>query len=143
MKILTLQKRPLIIFISGIIFLWLVIEWFLFGLISRAIGIFPTIVLSVLKGGFGLILLGFVLRRFSSTFGSKTDDATFRLIEPALAILGAILICLPGFLTSIIGLALFAPSFRAMIMGWGKMGAKSKGLNDTIDLAKTDYHEVR
>lgn len=142
MKLLTLQKRPLIIFISGIIFLWLVIEWFLFGLISRAIGIFPTIVLSVLKGGLGLILLGFVLRRFSSSFGTNKDNATFRLIEPALAIFGAILICLPGFLTSIIGLALFAPSFRAMIMGWGKIGAKSKGSNDTIDLAKTDYHEV-
>jgi UPF0716 protein FxsA len=143
MKFINLPKRPLIVLVSGLVFLWLVIEWFLFGLISQAIGIFPTIVLSVLKGGFGLILLGFVLRRFSSSFGSHKDDTSLRFIEPALAILGAILICLPGFLTSIIGLALFAPSFRAMVMGWGKMGAKTKGSNNTIDLAQTDYHEVR
>jgi UPF0716 protein FxsA len=143
MKLFNLAKRPLIILIAGIIFLWLAIEWFLFGLISQAIGIFPTIVLSVLKGGFGLLLLGFVLRRFSSSFGSKTDDTAARLIEPALAILGAILICLPGFLTSIIGLALFAPSFRAMIMNKTTSGKKQpKSSVDTIDLSKQDYHEV-
>jgi UPF0716 protein FxsA len=141
MKFINLPKRPLILLLFGLIFLWLVMEWFLFGLISQAIGIFATLVLSVLKGGFGLILLGFVLRRFSSSFGANKNNSSLRLIEPALAILGAILICLPGFLTSIVGLALFAPSFRAMIMGWGKTNTQHP--NPTIDLTKADYHEVR
>ena len=143
MQHISFSKRPLVILCLGGLSLWFVLEWFLFGLVSHAIGVFPTILLSIFKGGFGIVLLGIVLRRFLSSMRSGQSNIqnglTGRLIEPSLAILGSILICLPGFLTSIIGLALFAPSFRAMIMSWGK---KKYG-TDIVDLKHSDYHEIR
>ncbi len=132
-------RRPFLILLFGVFFLWLVLEWFLFGLVSGSIGVFPTIVLAIGKGGLGLLLLGFVLRRFSRSMRDGASKGPKRLLEPGLAILGAILICLPGFLASLVGLALFAPSFRALVLGWGKRHAPP----DIIDLGQGDYHEVR
>ncbi len=143
MAISFFSKRPLIILCFGVLSLWFVLEWVLFGLISHMIGVFPTVLVSIFKGGFGIILLSIVLRRFLGSMRSGLFNLQngFRgsLMEPSLAVLGSILICLPGFLASIVGLALFAPSFRAMIMGW----SRKKAASDTIDLAQNEYHEVR
>lgn len=143
MVISSLSKRPVLILCLGALSLWFVLEWFLFGLISHTIGVFPTVLLSIFKGGFGIVLLSIVLRRFLMSMRSGLFNLQngFKgsLMEPSLAVIGSILICLPGFLTSIIGLALFAPSFRAMIVSFGR----KKSSTGTIDLARDDYHEIR
>ena len=95
--------------------------------------------LAIIKGGLGLVLLGAVLTRFSNKMRKKNDRDDLPIIEPFLAILGAILICIPGFLCSLIGLALFMPVFRVLIVDY----AKSKPKSDTIELDKNDYHEER
>lgn len=141
-----LGGRPIATLLFGVTMLWLVAEWMLFSLIAGQIGWFPTIVIAIFKGGFGLILLGFVLKRMQSGLrntGRGTvsgEKAGLRLGEPLLAILGAILICLPGFVATVIGLALFAPSVRLALLDRFGRGASAR--NDMIDLGPQDYREI-
>ncbi len=133
--------RPIATFLIGVTALWLVAEWLLFGLISRHIGWFLTILLSILKGGLGLFLLGFVLRRMQLNFRDilQSGEGRLRLAEPLLAIFGAILICLPGFVASLAGLALFSPSIRAWLLR--RFGRQNS--SDFIDLSSDDYREIK
>jgi len=133
--------RPLATLFLGVLALWLVLEWLLFSLIAGQIGWFATIVLAIFKGGFGLILLGVVLRQMQTGLRNLDDGRhSLRLGEPLLAILGAILICLPGFVATIIGLALFAPSIRLAILNrFGQHRQTNPGM---IDLGPQDYREI-
>ena len=139
-RIGAINGRPIATFLIGVTALWLVIEWFLFGLIADQIGWFPTLVLSIFKGGFGLILLGCVLKRMQVNFKDlvNTGSGTFSIAEPLLAILGAILICLPGFVATLIGLSLFAPSVRHWLIGRFRQRSKP----EFVDLTREDYREI-
>lgn len=139
-RIGVISGRPIATFLIGMTALWFVVEWFLFGLIAGQIGWFPTIVLSIFKGGFGLILLGFVLKRMQMNFRDlvNTGGGTFSIAEPLLAVFGAILICLPGFVATLIGLSLFAPSVRHWLLGRFRQRSKP----GYVDLSREDYREI-
>lgn len=149
-RITAVGGRPIATLLFGFAALWMVAEWLLFGLIADQIGWFPTIVLAIFKGGFGLVLLGYVLRRMQLNLRSMSrENVSFSLGEPLLAILGAVLICLPGFVATVIGLALFAPSIRSALIGrfQGAAGAAKtstpNGQPGLIDLGADDYRELR
>ena len=133
--------RPIATLFLGLLVLWLVLEYVLFGLIAAQIGWFPTIVIAIFKGGFGLILLGYVLRRMQLNLRDLSkENARVSVGEPLLAIFGAILICLPGFVATVFGLALFAPSVRGLILTRVKKNRRPPGY---IDLGADDYREIR
>ena len=143
-----LGGRPIATFLFGVCALWFVVEWLLFGLIAQHLGWFLTIALSIVKGGLGLVLLGYVLRKMQLNFRRMLDGGgiRLRLAEPLLAVLGAVMICLPGFVGTLIGLSLFAPSVRLRIigrvMGGGATFGKSRQPPGTIELAADDYREI-
>ena len=133
--------RPIATLFLGLLVLWLVLEYVLFGLIAGQIGWFPTIVIAIFKGGFGLILLGYVLRRMQLNLRDLSkENARISVGEPLLAIFGAILICLPGFVATVFGLALFAPSIRSLILTRVMKNRRPPGY---IDLGADDYREIR
>ena len=135
-----ISGRPIATFLLGFAALWFALEWVLFGLISSHIGWFLTIALSIAKGGIGLLLLGVVLRRMQMGFRDVLGSgAPFSVAEPLLAILGAILICLPGFVATLIGLALFAPSVRRFVIA----RFQTRQNPDFIDLGVQDYREIK
>ena len=139
-RLAAVGTRPIATLILGVAALWFVVEWLLFGLIAGQIGWFPTIVLSIVKGGAGLVLLGYVLRRMQLGLRDLSKgNARFSLGEPLLAIFGAILICLPGFVATLIGLGLFAPSIRGHVL----QRFRTKTGDRAIDLEAGDYREIK
>ena len=133
--------RPIATLFLGLLILWMVAEYILFGLISAQIGWFPTIVIAIFKGGAGLVLLGYVLRRMQLNLRDLSkENARISIGEPLLAILGAILICLPGFVATVFGIALFAPSIRSLVL---QRFQKNRRGPDYIELSAEDYREIR
>lgn len=137
---------------------WPIAEIAGFVIVGQRIGVLATIAL-VLAGGLigGLLLrwqgLG-ILARVRTEMDAERDPSR-DLAHGAMAIVAAILLMLPGFLTDIIGLLLFIPPVRDL--GWrllrgrfrvatsfqgfgaGFRGPGQNGRGPTIDLDASDY----
>ncbi len=138
------SPRSIVILGFGLASLWLVVEWMILKLLAHQFGWFLTLGFSITKGGLGLVLLAFVLRRawqnFATRRASRQEGAILTremLVEPGFAVLGAILIAMPGFVASLFGLSLFSSSIRARLLDWNR-GRSESGM---IDLTRQDYHE--
>lgn len=127
-----------------------------FILVGRRIGLFPTLSLVVLSAVAGIVLMrvqGFgVLARLRQS-GAAGRAPGKELLDAAMILIAGILLLIPGFLTDILGLALFLPPVRAFL--WNRLmrnvvvvdisgmppGGRPQTRTDrTIDLDDDDYH---
>ena len=93
-----------------------------FILVGRRIGLWPTLGLVVLSGVAGIVLMrlqGFgVLARLRRT-GAEGGVPGKELLDAAMIVLAGVLLLIPGFLTDIVGLALFIPPVRTFL--WNRL----------------------
>lgn len=126
-----------------------------FILVGRQIGLFPTLSLVVLSGVAGILLMriqGFgVLARLRQSAGGGRAPGK-ELLDAAMILIAGILLLIPGFLSDIVGIALFLPPVRSFL--WNRLmrkvvvvdlgGAKpdqppKTGPQRTIDLDENDF----
>jgi UPF0716 protein FxsA len=127
-----------------------------FILVGRRIGLFPTLSLVVLSAVAGVVLMrvqGFgVLTRLRQS-GQQGRAPGKELLDAAMIMIAGILLLIPGFLTDIVGLALFLPPVRGFL--WNRLmrnvvvvdvggmragGRPETGSQRTIDLNEGDFH---
>jgi UPF0716 protein FxsA len=92
-----------------------------FILVGGWIGLWPTLGLVALGGVAGALLLrGGGVRALleAQRLAERGEDPSLPTLEAALAIAGAILLMLPGFLSDIAGLCLLVPPLRARAAAW-------------------------
>ncbi len=128
-----------------------------FILVGQRIGLFPTLSLILLSAVAGIVLMrvqGFgVLTRLRQS-GQEGRAPGKELLDAAMILIAGILLLIPGFLTDIIGLALFLPPVRSFLWNRlmrnvvvvdisGMQSARRPGSSDgqrTIDLDEDDFH---
>jgi len=128
-----------------------------FILVGRRIGLFPTLSLVVFSAVAGMVLMrvqGFgVLMRLRQA-GQDGRAPGKEVLDAAMIVVAGILLLIPGFLTDIVGLALFLPPVRSflwnrlirnvVVVDIGGMRANDNGPGPgpqrTIDLDENDFH---
>ncbi|WP_117194618.1 FxsA family protein [Rhizobium terrae] len=96
-----------------------------FVLVGRAVGLWATLGLVVGTAMLGAILLrsqGMHILRQISTESREGRVPGHALVDGAMIVVAGILLLLPGFLTDIVGLALFIPLVRRLI--WSRIGRR-------------------
>lgn len=120
---------------------WAVLEYALMTLIAARIGWGMTLVLLSLKGGLGLLLVGWMalrgLRKVRLARG--TLGASLSL---GFSVASGVLIALPGLVPALVGIALFSPSLRSGLVRRlaGKAGTQAPR---DIDLEPEAWREVK
>lgn len=93
-----------------------------FILVGRQIGLFPTLSLVVLSAVAGVVLMriqGFgVLARLRQSAQDGRAPGK-ELLDAAMILIAGILLLIPGFLSDIVGLALFFPPVRNLL--WNRL----------------------
>lgn len=93
-----------------------------FILVGRRIGLFPTLSLVVLSAVAGVVLMriqGFgVLARLRQSAQDGRAPGK-ELLDAAMILIAGILLLIPGFLSDIVGLALFFPPVRSLL--WNRL----------------------
>jgi UPF0716 protein FxsA len=93
-----------------------------FIVVGRRIGLFATLSLVVLSAVAGVVLMriqGFgVLSRLRQS-GQNGRAPGKELLDAAMILIAGILLLIPGFLTDIVGLALFLPPVRSLL--WNRL----------------------
>jgi UPF0716 protein FxsA len=87
-------------------------------MVGSSIGVFPTIGLIILTGVLGTILLriqGFSVLSRIRTEMERGEAPDKSLADAAMIALAGLFLILPGFVSDVIGLALFLPPVRALI----------------------------
>ena len=126
-----------------------------FILVGRRIGLFPTLSLVVFSAVAGVVLMriqGFgVLARLRQSAQEGRAPGK-ELLDAAMILIAGILLLIPGFLTDIVGLALFLPPVRGFL--WNRLmrnvvvvdiggrqpgGHPKTGPERTIDLDESDF----
>jgi UPF0716 protein FxsA len=127
-----------------------------FIVVGRRIGLFATLSLVVLSAIAGVVLMriqGFgVLARLRQS-GQDGRAPGKEMLDAAMIMIAGILLLIPGFLTDILGLALFLPPVRTFLwnrlmrnivvvdIGGARPGSQSKTEPQrTIDLDESDFH---
>ncbi|MGB3877432.1 MAG: FxsA family protein [Shinella zoogloeoides] len=127
-----------------------------FILVGRRIGLFPTLSLVVLSAVAGIVLMrvqGFgVIARLRQS-GQEGRAPGKEVLDAAMIMIAGILLFIPGFLTDILGLALFLPPVRNFLWnrlirnvvvvdigGTGPSPRPETGPRRTIDLDEGDFH---
>jgi UPF0716 protein FxsA len=104
---------------------WPLAEIAAFILVGKALGLWFTLSLVILTGIMGALLLrqqGIQILRKLSEEGRRGEIPAGSVVEGAMVVVAAILLLLPGFLTDVIGLALFVPAVRRLV--WSAIGKK-------------------
>lgn len=129
--------------IGGLALLWLVGECVLFWLASSTFGVFPTLAFLALKGIGGMMLLATSLKTAMRGFAlNPLSRGVTGLGASGFSALGAFLILLPGFATSLLGLALFAPSVRTGILNWIRRDKRRNKQDAIITLDSQEWTEI-
>lgn len=127
-----------------------------FILVGRRIGVFATLSLVALSAVAGIVLMrvqGFgVLARLRQS-GQEGRVPGKEMLDAAMIMIAGILLLIPGFLTDIVGLALFLPPVRrflwnrlmrnVVVVDTGEAGPHRRpqtGRDRTIDLDESDFH---
>ena len=122
---------------------WIAAEAVLFWLTAGAIGFFPTLMLLTVKGVGGFMLLAANLRGILGKVAlGDLRNGLAAISDAGFAALGAFLIFLPGFLTTLAGLALFSPSIRVALVRWLRRERKSGGGDGFLSLDPNEWREV-
>lgn len=116
------------------------IEIALFILVGRAIGVWMTlglVLLSTVSGGLLLRWLGLAMvGQIRSTVSARKLPGQ-RAADAMMIGVAALMLIIPGFFTSALGLILLLPPVRNMIYGWF-----SKRV-EVVDLSSAEYSTVR
>jgi len=147
------------VLISGLLFIivaiFIEIAGFIF--VGSRIGILPTLALLMVAVFAGIILLraqgrGLLQRIIRELENGRTPDRA--VIEGLMMVIASILLIIPGFVSDILGLALFLPPLRMCL--WHVMAKyvtstvkyyprnkarSSKFEGDIVDLEEEDYQE--
>lgn len=127
-----------------------------FILVGRRIGLMPTLSLVVLSGVAGIVLMRIqglgVLTRLKRS-GQDGGAPGKELLDAAMIMIAGILLLIPGFISDVVGLALFLPPVRTLL--WNRLmrnivvvdiggmrpgqGQPQTGPQRTIDLDENDY----
>lgn len=120
---------------------FIMLEAVLFWLLSGHFGVFPVMVFVALKGFAGFALLARHLREVLRSMALNPLRRGLNGIgSTGLSALGAFLIFLPGIATTLIGLALFAPSVRG---GLVRLIRREKSRNPRENIVTLDADEWR
>jgi len=112
-------------FLLPILLLWPLAEIAGFVLVGRALGLWVTLGLVVgtaILGAFLLRSQGMQILRQISAESREGRMPGRTLVDGAMIVVAGILLLLPGFLTDIIGLALFIPFVRSFL--WSLIGRR-------------------
>jgi UPF0716 protein FxsA len=93
-----------------------------FILVGRRIGLFPTLSLVVLSGVAGIVLMriqGFGVLARVRLAGQEGRVPGKELLDAAMILIAGILLLIPGFLSDIVGIALFLPPVRTFL--WNRL----------------------
>lgn len=116
------------------------IEIGLFIVVGRALGVWPTlglVLLSTLAGALMLRWLGLAMvGQIRSTVSARKLPGQ-RAADAMMIGIGALLLIVPGFFTSTLGLILLLPPVRNLIYGW-----ISKRV-EVVDLSTREYSTMR
>lgn len=96
-----------------------------FVVVGRALGVWSTLGLVILTGIAGVLLLrsqGLQVLRQLSAEGREGRVPGGAIIHGAMIVVAALLLLIPGFISDIIGLALFIPATRRML--WSAIGRR-------------------
>ena len=127
-----------------------------FILVGRKIGLFPTLSLVVFSAIAGILLMrvqgfGVLMRLRQASQDGRAPGK--EMLDAAMIVVAGILLLIPGFLTDIVGLALFLPPVRSFL--WNRLirnvvlvdiggmrpgGTPETGAQRTIDLDENDFH---
>ncbi len=129
-----------------------------FILVGRRIGLFPTLSLVVFSAIAGILLMrvqgfGVLMRLRQAAQDGRAPGK--EMLDAAMIVVAGILLLIPGFLTDIVGLALFLPPVRSFLwnrlirnvvvvdmggMSTGGRQGPETGPQRTIDLDENDFH---
>ena len=127
-----------------------------FILVGRRIGLFPTLSLVVFSAIAGILLMrvqgfGVLMRLRQAAQDGRAPGK--EMLDAAMIVVAGILLLIPGFLTDIVGLALFLPPVRSFL--WNRLirnvvvvdiggvrpgSTPETGAQRTIDLDENDFH---
>jgi UPF0716 protein FxsA len=113
------------LFIVLLLLIWPLAEIAGFVLVGRAFGLWATLGLVIGTAVLGTLLLrsqGMHILKKISTEGREGRVPGQALVDGAMIVVAGIMLLLPGFLTDIIGLALFIPYVRRLI--WSAVGRR-------------------
>lgn len=120
---------------------FIALESVLFWLAARQLGILPVMAFVALKGFVGFGLLARHLREVLRSMAlNPLRRGLTGLGSTGVSALGAFLIFLPGIATTLVGLALFAPSVRTGLM---RLIRREKARNPRQDIVTLDADEWR
>lgn len=123
--------------------LYISVECFLFWLVAREIGILPVMAFVTLKGLAGFALFAGQLRSVFTGFAlNPVRRGLGGLGSAGFGALGAFLILLPGFLSTLAGLALFAPSVRALLLRWARREKGRSARDEVITLDANEWRDL-
>jgi UPF0716 protein FxsA len=112
-------------FLLPILLLWPLAEIAGFVLVGRALGLWATLGLVVGTAILGAILLRSQGMQILKQISAESRDGRMpgrTLVDGAMIVVAGILLLLPGFLTDLIGLALFIPFVRSFL--WSLVGKR-------------------
>ncbi|MFN7102636.1 MAG: FxsA family protein [Pseudorhizobium sp.] len=96
-----------------------------FVVVGRAVGVWGTLGLVILTSVAGTLLLraqGLQMLRTLSDEGRQGRVPGDTIVHGAMIVVAALLLLIPGFITDILGLALFIPAFRRLL--WSAIGRR-------------------
>ena len=92
-----------------------------FVVVGQMVGVWGTLGLVLLGSLAGLLLLrvqGLQMLRRLSEEGREGRIPGDAIVQGAMIVIGALLLLIPGFITDIIGIALFIPPVRRLLWSW-------------------------
>jgi len=133
-------KRAAIILLGG----WLVLEFALLQLVATRIGWGATMAFLSVKGGIGLLIIGFMIAR---GMRHLRQAGTLRMAitgqKGIFAVISGILITLPGLLPPLAGIALFSPSAQKAVLSWFLRDKANPKAPRDFDLDDSEWREVK
>jgi UPF0716 family protein affecting phage T7 exclusion len=122
---------------------WLVLEIALLRLMADRFGWALALLSMTLKGGLGLALLfALTLRGLSRLRGYIEGRSTLdAALGTAFGVASAVLIALPGFVPTLVGLALFLPAVRTRCVAYYATASDTADPG-TLDLGACDWAET-
>lgn len=101
-----------------------ILEVWLLTIVSRTIGLVPTLIVLIVEAAIGAFLLRQEGRKSWAALVAAYQEGrvpTGQLADAALVLVGGIMLILPGFFTDIVGLAFLLPPTRPLVrkaLGW-------------------------
>ena len=133
---------------------WCVAEAVVFALCVHVFGLGWTLLAEFLIGVAGIMLLkrrgAAAMIKLRATFRGRMAEPGTNVVVEGIAVLGALALILPGFLSDLVGVALLAQPVRTRVAAWVHGGGaaalrrrrRPAGQPDVIDLEPDEWRNV-